>query len=71
MVVKLIIFLFLLWLGFRIYRQWQSKPLSRNKPAKRIGKDMVACQQCGMHIPLDEAIQSHGKYYCSREHTPD
>lgn len=70
MVVKLIIFLFLVWLGFRIYRQWQNKPLTRARPAKRLGKDMVACQQCGMHIPLDEAISSHGQYYCSREHAP-
>jgi uncharacterized protein len=29
---------------------------------------MVDCGQCGVHLPLSEAIQSQGRYFCSEEH---
>ena len=69
MVVRLIILLLLAWLGFRIYRMWQQKQ-QRPRSRKRIGKDMVSCQQCGVHIPVDEAIQLNDHYYCSEKHLP-
>lgn len=37
------------------------------------GEDMVRCAQCGVHLPMQEAIFASGKYYCCdahrREHT--
>jgi uncharacterized protein len=32
------------------------------------GERMVDCGQCGVHLPLSEAIQSQGRYFCSEEH---
>jgi uncharacterized protein len=29
---------------------------------------MVRCEQCGVHIPRDEAQIADGKYFCSDEH---
>jgi uncharacterized protein len=32
------------------------------------GERMVGCGHCGVHLPLSEAIHSHGRYFCSEEH---
>ncbi len=32
------------------------------------GERMVDCTQCGVHLPISEAIESHGRYFCSEEH---
>lgn len=31
-------------------------------------EDMVACERCGVNLPRSEAIQSGGRYFCSKEH---
>ena len=28
----------------------------------------VRCEQCGVHIPKEEALIADGKYFCSDEH---
>jgi uncharacterized protein len=40
------------------------------KDARRAGdgERMVDCGQCGVHLPLSEAIESQGRYFCSEEH---
>jgi uncharacterized protein len=29
---------------------------------------MVDCSQCGVHLPVSEAIEAKGRYFCSDEH---
>jgi uncharacterized protein len=29
---------------------------------------MVGCRQCGVHLPISEAIEADGNFYCSEEH---
>lgn len=68
MIVRLIILVVLLWLGFRIYKLFQAKKQNTLTPPKTM--DMVSCATCGIHIPTNEALKDDGKYYCSRNHLP-
>ncbi|MGW8311472.1 MAG: PP0621 family protein [Thiogranum sp.] len=51
---------------------WILRRLSKGRSvASRPGKqvsNMVRCAHCGTYIPFDEALQAHGKYYCSKAH---
>jgi uncharacterized protein len=29
---------------------------------------MVGCRQCGVHLPISEAVEAEGNYFCSEEH---
>jgi len=44
---------------------------ARPDPAPRGGEAMVQCAQCGVHVPLSEAIAYRGLHYCRRSHLPD
>jgi uncharacterized protein len=42
-----------------------------NTPMNETGKvpqPMVACQQCGMHLPRDEALPGRGGVFCGEAH---
>ncbi|KDP83410.1 hypothetical protein CF70_025605 [Cupriavidus sp. SK-3] len=39
----------------------------RTQPAQ---EPMVQCAQCGVHLPLGEAIAYRGLHYCRRAHLP-
>ena len=32
------------------------------------GEKMVSCANCGLYVPISEAVYSNGKYYCCRQH---
>lgn len=66
MIVRLIVLTLLVWLGFRVYKILQKK--SSDTASKAIIQDMVSCEKCGMHIPIDEALKANNKYYCSHDH---
>jgi len=29
---------------------------------------MVGCRQCGVHLPVSEAVEADGSFFCSEEH---
>jgi uncharacterized protein len=29
---------------------------------------MVGCSQCGVHLPISEALEADGRYFCSEDH---
>ena len=68
MIIRLIILLIIIWLGFRIYKTLQVKKQNKLTPVET--KDMVSCDTCGIHLPVDEAIKRGEKYFCSRDHLP-
>ena len=55
--------LYLLWRGLRRDLGARKDPGTGSD-----GERMVDCGQCGVHLPLSEAIQSQGRYFCSEEH---
>jgi uncharacterized protein len=67
--LRLILFLFAIWVIYSIVRHTLRR--KRNATAlrtKRPEVDMVRCQHCGIHLPAPESLQQEGKHYCSREH---
>lgn len=44
------------------------KPRVEEKPTPKPLKDMVRCETCGLHLPVDEALKKDGLYFCSKEH---
>ena len=55
--------LYLLWRGLRRDAGARKDPRTGSD-----GERMVDCGQCGVHLPLSEAIRSQGRYFCSEEH---
>jgi len=53
---------YLLWRGFR--RGGAAPPGPRTDDGER----MVDCSQCGVHLPVSEAVEAQGRYFCSDEH---
>lgn len=47
--------------------------LTRNKraaapPSSKPAEKMVRCEVCGVHLPQDESVAAHGRYFCSDAH---
>lgn len=40
----------------------------RRRPASAVRQDMVACAQCGLHLPRDEALPGRGGLFCGEAH---
>lgn len=57
-------------LVFMIVRTLLRKPRGAGRQEKRPlpSGNMVRCDYCGLHVPDHEALLSHGRRYCSREH---
>jgi uncharacterized protein len=64
--------LLLILVGIVAYLLW--KGMSRNArpggqhPPRADAERMVGCSQCGVHLPVSEAVESGGNYFCSDEH---
>ena len=52
--------------------QPKPKPTGAQSAAEPQGQVMLACAQCGLHLPRDEALPGHGRagaaFYCSEAH---
>lgn len=44
------------------------EPTRKPRSARAEGERMVDCTQCGVHLPISEAVESQGRYFCSEEH---
>lgn len=67
MIFKILIFLGLVWVGFRIYTTVKShRDSSTSRQA--LEKDMVSCDKCGIYLPKSDAIIADDKYFCSKKH---
>ncbi|HSD43564.1 MAG TPA: PP0621 family protein [Burkholderiales bacterium] len=64
--------LLLILVGIVAYLLW--KGLARNarpggeRPPGADAERMVGCSQCGVHLPISEAVEFEGKFFCSDEH---
>ncbi len=66
MIIKLVILFIIVWAGLRIYNTIKNKKTEPVIESKT--RDMVSCEKCGIHVPVDEAVKDNGKYYCSTNH---
>ena len=45
-----------------------ARPPRSPRPPLELPQPMVACQHCGLHLPISEALSSGQRYYCCAEH---
>jgi uncharacterized protein len=68
--MKIIVFvlavLALLWL-LRSSRRKEPPPVTK-APAPAAVQDIVACPQCGVHLPRNEALPGRGGLFCGEGH---
>lgn len=68
---RLILLFVLLAVSFYAVRLWRQGQIEKtNKTLTRTPKSqqMVPCDQCGVHVPEDEAIKIGDNNFCSLEH---
>ena len=46
----------------------RSAPRPQARPAPPEPATMLACAQCGLHLPRDEALPGRGGVFCSEAH---
>ena len=57
----------LLWLLRGSFRRGNPPP-SAKPPVSDRPRPMLACAQCGIHLPLDEALPGRGGVFCGEAH---
>ncbi|ADZ92292.1 PP0621 family protein [Marinomonas mediterranea] len=74
MIVRLILFLLIFFIGWTIYRQvsqYLSKQKTRNakNSQSKPGEKMTPCAHCGTYVPESESIKdTQGNRFCSQGH---
>lgn len=64
-VIVLLVILVVVWLA-----RSGSRRVTRGRPKPSLPphEDMVACSQCGLHLPRSEALPGRGGLFCSDAH---
>lgn len=68
---KLLLFVLILIAIYLVRRSLRpSTPTPRDTAAAGAGKveRMVACAQCGLHVPEGEALEADGQHFCCEAH---
>ncbi|WP_114417945.1 PP0621 family protein [Marinospirillum perlucidum] len=69
LIIRLLVFVLVFWAGWRLWQYWQqARPSEKTSDKDDPGPKMVKCQECGVHLPADEAIQSGDLHFCSIDH---
>lgn len=84
LIIRLVIFILLFWVGFRLWQYWQTianknqpnhtlsnqnqAKNSQNEASQEDSEAMVRCAKCKVHLPKSSALQAGEQYFCSREH---
>lgn len=48
-------------------RKTARRPADEDRP-KAGAQEIVACAECGLHLPADEALPGRGGHFCSAAH---
>ena len=70
---RILIIIVLLVVGFILLKSWQRKQAIQQQTKTSTGAKikntrMLRCEQCGLHVPVDEAVSRGGQHFCSLEH---
>ncbi len=71
--MKFLLWALVIYLAWRWYSKKQSAAVRADAPAAAAGaggvEKMVVCAQCGIHLPVSEAVRGAGTlHYCSEAH---
>ena len=69
-VIFLIAVVLLVWLLKRSFTRRPPAAPKRRDPAGT-AQPMLACAQCGVHLPRDEALPGRGGVFCGEAHRAD
>ena len=64
---RLLFWIILISAAFWLWRRLTSKLTASDKPQETTVMT-VRCVQCGVHLPREQALQSHDRWYCSQAH---
>lgn len=68
-IVRLLIIGVVVWLAFKLLKRLTNRPsISEDRAKDSPAKKIVECKQCGLHIPIDEALPKDSDYFCCSEH---
>jgi uncharacterized protein len=61
-----------IWILYLVVKNHIAKKQARitRKPPKDT-QNMVRCKQCGVHLPISQAIVINDNYYCCEEHSKE
>lgn len=67
---KLVVLILIAVAAWLVWRALRRAEAARRRPRgpRNDGERMVDCSQCGLHLPVSEALESQGRYFCSEEH---
>ncbi|MGE0348279.1 PP0621 family protein [Hydrogenophaga sp.] len=69
LVLAVVIVAFYVWRNNRLGDQSEAARKAPPQPGRpKVPTVMVACRQCGTHLPENEAVQGRQGVYCSAEH---
>ncbi|MFL6663685.1 MAG: PP0621 family protein [Rhizobacter sp.] len=66
----LLVVLVVVWLA-RSSRRDANRMRGPSAPAQPTHQTMIACAQCGLHLPRDEALPGRGGVFCCEAHRTD
>ena len=60
----LVVILAVIWVA----RGGRRRAVKRDPPPPPIQEEMIACRQCGLHLPRSDALPGRGGLFCSEAH---
>ena len=64
--IRIIVIALIIYLVIQIFKRWAANKSSATSTQQE--KEMVRCHVCRLHIPVDEALEKEGLFFCSQEH---
>ncbi len=65
---KLLILVLVALAAYFLWRGLRRAERTPREARRGDGERMVDCSQCGVHLPVSEAVEAKGRYFCSDEH---
>lgn len=67
--MKYLLLILIVGLVFFVLGLKRARPAPRPAPSTPPGaQDIVACAECGLHVPRSEALPGRGGHFCSAAH---
>lgn len=67
-IMRFLLLVIAIFIGFMIVKHFMASRRVQTKKKLPESTPMVRCEQCGVHLPRQDAISADGKYYCNDEH---
>lgn len=67
MILKILIFLIVIFLIYLVFFKTKRPNLKKDSKKRLDAQTLVECETCKTFVSVNEAIIKNGKYYCSKE----